>query len=425
MAINTLIIYYLVTVFLSFIMLSVYNKYTNRRNKLNKKTIIAMLIISIISCLNNMFCPYQIRTLMSDLITFLYFYLLYKDSIKQTLYYTIIICITLQIIDLTAALFLPLTIKNIEVLNQSMIFKVGLTLVVNIIFYLILSNKYVILFFKNLKENSKNNKLFFIIGVIGLLICNFWLFYLGLKTSDKILNIILCITELIIFIAILSILKSKYEKNILIIKEEQLKQNLELYTKVASEYKELKHNLMNDLLIIKTKLQKKEQPFINDIIQKYKSNYEWVNSITEVPEGLQGLVFLKKNQAELKRIHFNFESNVSKNLNINNNFKLYEALGIIFDNAIEGAADSKEKIINIIFSGEKNKITINIMNTFNNSIDLDKIGEKDYSTKNRGSGIGLNYLIKQKNKFKIQQSIRGNIFITEIVINTEDTKRKK
>lgn len=423
MKISFVISVYLTMIFVSFIMLKVYEKYIDQKLKITKKNIIKVLIMSLLCFVNNILMFTITRTVLATILSYIMFKWIYKENYKCTIYYTLVITIALHIIDLSLALFLPMTIKNIEVLNQSILFKVGYSLFVNFVFYIIMTNKYIITFFKEIKETSKNNKLFYIIGIVGLLICNFWLFYLGLKTSDKTLNIILCATELIIFIAILTILKSKYEKNILIIKEEQLKQNLELYTKVAGEYKELKHNLMNDLLIIKSKLTKKEQPFINEVIQKYKSNYEWVNSVTDIPEGLQGLVFLKKHQAELKNINFNFESNIDNNININNNFKLYEALGIIFDNAIEGAAESKEKVINIIFSEEKNKIVINVMNTFNNSIDLDKIGDKDYSTKNSGSGIGLNYIRKQKNKFDIKQSIRENIFITEIII--KETKKPK
>lgn len=425
MEISLIIIYFLLAVFVSFIMLKIYEKYTDKKLKITKYNILKVLIMSLLCFVNNILMFTITRTILATVLSFIMFKWIFNENHKSTIYYTLVITIALHIIDLSLALFLPMTIKNVEVLNQSILFKVGYSLLVNIVFYFIMTNKHIIRFFKELKETSKNNKLFYIIGIIGLIICNFWLFYLGLKTSDKILNIILCATELVIFIAIVTVLKSKYEKNILIIKEEQLKQNLELYTKVAGEYKELKHNLMNDLLIIKSKLEKKEQTFINDVIQKYKSNYEWVNAITDIPEGLQGLVFLKKYQAEIKKINFNFESNLQNNININNNFKLYEALGIIFDNAIEGAAESKEKIINTNFSEEKNKIIISVMNTFNNSIDLDKIGDKDYSTKNRGSGLGLNYLKKQKNKFKIQQSIRGNVFITEILINIEKNKRKK
>jgi len=426
MKISEIIIHLIAIIFSTLILIKIYEKYSKNKINYNKVTNVKILIMSLLCFLNNLFMFPVVRTIFSMILTVILFKWIYEDDLKYTLYYSIILTIILYIIDLSMALFLPLTIENIETLNQSIFFKVGYSLIVNLIFYFICSNKKIVYFIKNLRETSKNKKLFYIIGIVGLLICNFWLFYLGLKTSDKILNIILCATELILFVAILSVLKSRYEKNILLIKEEQLKQNLELYTKVAGEYKELKHNLMNDLLSIKTKLAKKEQPFINEVIQKYKSNYEWVNAITEIPEGLQGLVFLKKHQAELKKITFNFETNINKSININNNFRLYEALGIIFDNAIEGASESKEKIINIIFSEEKNKITIKVMNTFNNSIDLDKIGEKDYSTKNRGSGIGLNYLKKQKNKFKIKQSIRGNIFITEIIISsTVKNKRKK
>ena len=426
MQISTLLIYYITTILTFIIFDVIYAKYSNIDFKFNKRTIISVLFASFLSLNNNLFAPQQIRLLTSDIIIFLLYKLSFKDKTKKTIYYTIITCITLQFIDLVLALALPLGIKNIEMLNNSIIFKVGITLADNLFLYLILCNKYVIKFFNDLKDTSNNNRLFYTLGIIGLLICNIWLFYLSKDAANKTLNIILCITELTILILVIMSLKNKYEKNISKIKEEQLKQNLNLYSKVVLEYKELKHNLMNDFLIIKTKLPKKEQDFMNEIINKYKSNYEWVNDVTDIPEGLQGLVFLKKNQAEIKNITFNLEYNVSKNIEklfeINKNFKLYETLGILFDNAIEGAEESKEKMINVVFTYNKNTLQISILNTFSNDVDLEKIGNKNYSTKKRGSGIGLNYIKKQKNKFKINQSIQGNIFITDIIINHKEKK---
>jgi len=426
MKISTLIAIYLTVVFASFVMLKIYEKYCNKKFQFNKKNIVKLLLISFAFFCNNVYMMNLFKIIIAATLTFIMFKWIFQDDFKSTIYYTIIITIILYIVDLSSSLLLPIWIKNVEMLNQSMLFKVSFSIFVNVILYILTANKYTVQFFKSLKETSKNNKLFYISGILGLLICNYWLFYSSSNTNDKSLNLILCVTELIIFIFVIISLKNKYEQNILHIKEEQLKQNLDLYSKVASEYKELKHNLMNDLLIIKTKIKKIDQEFINEVINKYKSNYEWVNSITDIPEGLQGLVFLKKNQAEMKKITFNLEYNVNNNIeqlfSLNKNFKLYEALGILFDNAIEGAAESKEKMINVVFYYDNKVLHINILNTFNNQIDLDKIGNKNYSTKNRGSGIGLNYIKNKKNKFKVNQYIRGNIFITEIIINSKEKK---
>lgn len=421
MKISLLFIYYLLAVFGTFIMLKIYSKFTNKHLIYNKKHILLILGISMLTFANNIFVPVKIRGFSADLLFIILTKTIFKDKIKTNLYYSLIILVTLQVFDLLTAFFLPLSIKNVEALNQSIYFKVIITIVVNFLLYFALANRYVVNFINQFKNTSKNNKIFYALSSIGLILFTYWSCYSAINLADKTLNVILCITEVVIVILLILTLKNIHEKNISKIKEEQLKQNLNFYANVANEYKEIKHNLMNDLLIIKSKFPKKDQTFINDIINKYKTNYDWVNSVDSIPEGLQGLVFIKKSEAEKHKILFNLEYKVDKNIedmfDINNNFKLYEALGILFDNAIEAASETKEKLINVVFTYENKTLNINILNTFCNELDLDKYGEKNYSTKKRGSGIGVNYLKRQKNsKFTIQQSIRENIFISEIVI---------
>ncbi len=429
MTFGTLVIYYVLAVAVNFIMLKIYEKYSDHKLKITWKNFSIVLLITLISFSNNLFSYIFFKIILSALLSFLMFKFIFNDNIKSTLYYTIIIEITLNILDLVLSFFLPTYIKNLEILNHSIFFKIGYSLSVNFILFIIIANRYVVNFFKKLKQSSKNYKILYFIGFFELIICTIWIVCSYQNTYNKPLHIILSITELSILAFIILILKNKFDRNILEIKDEQLKQNLDLYTKVALEYKEMKHNLMNDFLTIKTKLAKKDQEFINDIINKYRSSYDWINDVTDIPEGLQGLVFLKKNQAELKKIHFNLEYNITKNVEeifaINQNFRLYETLGILFDNAIEAASETKEKIINVLFSYQKNILKISIFNTFNNDIDLDKIGTKNYSTKNRGSGIGLNYLSRQKNKFEINQTIRNNIFIADIILKNNKKKSSK
>lgn len=426
MGIGTIIIYYFTIIFSSFIMLKIYEKYSDKKLEINKKVIIQVLVMSLLCFVNNMFISSIIRIIISTILSFLMFKLVFKDDIKTTLYYALIITIVLHIVDLLSSLILPLWIKNVDVLNHSLMFKVGFSIFVNIILYLVCSNEVVISLLKRIKETPKSNKLVYITGIIGLLICNYWSFYSSNNTSNKSLNLILCITELVIFIFVIYSLKNKYDQNILLIKEGQLKQNLDLYLKITQEYRELKHNLMNDLLIIKTMVKKSDQEFINEIINKYHTNYTWVNCINDIPDGIQGLVFLKKNQAEMKEIIFNLEYNISKsdekNFNINKNLKLYETLGILFDNAIEASSLAKTKIINVVFSLENDILHIIILNTYKNEINLNKIGSINYSTKNRGSGIGLNYLKQFRKKFKITQSIKDDVFITDVAL--KPTKKK-
>lgn len=83
-------------------------------------------------------------------------------------------------------------------------------------------------------------------------------------------------------------------------------------------------------------------------------------------------------------------------LNLNNlNMKIYEftrILGILMDNAIEATCECDEKIINLEIRKDMSspRQLLIIENTYKNKdINIDKIFEKNYSTKPKNSGLGL------------------------------------
>ena len=51
------------------------------------------------------------------------------------------------------------------------------------------------------------------------------------------------------------------------------------------------------------------------------------------------------------------------------------------DNAIEASSNAKIKAVYINLDEDNNKVIIEILNTYSNDIDLDNIGNKNYSTK--------------------------------------------
>lgn len=84
------------------------------------------------------------------------------------------------------------------------------------------------------------------------------------------------------------------------------------------------------------------------------------------------------------------------NLNeIEKHMKIYEftrILGILLDNAIEAAAECENKIIHVSFRKEQNRrrLLVIIDNTYKNKdINVDKIYEKDFSTKSKETNSGL------------------------------------
>ena len=99
--------------------------------------------------------------------------------------------------------------------------------------------------------------------------------------------------------------------------------------------------------------------------------------------------------------------------------KIYEftrILGILLDNAIEAARECEKKIINIEFRNDTrtNKQLVIIKNTYqNHELDMSKIFEKGYSTKEdkENHGLGL---------WEVNQILRKNNNMVELLTNKND-----
>ena len=225
----------------------------------------------------------------------------------------------------------------------------------------------------------------------------------------------------IVFIIISAheIIKDKY--NILTLKNlnNVLNSSIKAYSETIYSCRELKHNLKNDLFMLKSKTNIENQELINDLINKYNKNYDWISKIYEIPEGLQGLIYIKSKEA--KQLNINIISFIDNKLLIDKKdyFNISEIIGILIDNAIEASKCSKTKNIIINIKNLEKAMEIKITNQFNNNIDLNKISELNYSTKERSSGIGLHYIKKRKkSNIKINYRIVNNLFISTLLYKT-------
>ena len=102
----------------------------------------------------------------------------------------------------------------------------------------------------------------------------------------------------------------------------------------------------------------------------------------------------KYRKAKEMDITMNIEILISLNKFAEKTYVISRMLGILLDNALEATSECPEKTINIRFISDKNKNRdlIIIENTYvNKNIDINKIFEKDYTTKDgkTNSGLGL------------------------------------
>ena len=112
---------------------------------------------------------------------------------------------------------------------------------------------------------------------------------------------------------------------------------------------------------------------------------------------------------------------------IEKHMKIYEftrIMGILMDNAIEATAECQDKIIHVTFRKEENRkrIVMIIENTYlNKDIDIDRIFDKDYSTKSKetNSGLGLwevRQILKKNNNLNLFTTKNEEFFVQQFEI---------
>lgn len=124
--------------------------------------------------------------------------------------------------------------------------------------------------------------------------------------------------------------------------------------------------------------------------------------------------------------HHNIEINLDVMLDLSNlNIKIYELtriLGILLDNAIEASKECKQKSINILFKKDKYKQIFLIENTYNDKqVSIDKIFEKDYSTKQNNTGLGLwevKKILKKNSNLNLYTTKNNDYFSQQLEIYT-------
>ncbi len=232
-----------------------------------------------------------------------------------------------------------------------------------------------------------------------------------------------------VFNLILFLLYEKEKNKIL---EENYKKTVE-YSEFTEnllfEYKSFLHEYKNRMLIIKGLAKPKNRElhqYLDSIFEEKTINiYRWLIEIKSIPlTGIKGLVNFKL--LKMKDLGINIEVYISEDISkLSNDFlsidekkDLYTILGIILDNALEGALESQEKAASFHWYQEKEHLILLVANTFK-TINIDRMEEKGFSSKgkNRGNGLYiLNEILKHNGKFLKETTIMDNFFVQKILI---------
>lgn len=285
---------------------------------------------------------------------------------------------------------------------------------------------------KLVNYKMSENKKIVIISILSIIFTAifFYRFATGYKLNQ---DVLLYLIAMFAFIIILfSLYKQRMDNENVSKKYDGLLDVMKNYESDIEEQRTLRHETKNEFATIKCKLQDKEDngsiiEYIDSVIgDKGKVSTTKYSKFKYLPSnGLKGFFYYKFLEAENKGI--NVSVNISKQ--IENSFlkdvdtkdfkDLARIIGVYLDNAIEASFTSKDKKLGIEMYLINEKVEIIITNTFNNEINLDKIGKESFSTKGKNRGHGLllvKKILSENNMFEAKNEIRNNIYIQTLKV---------
>lgn len=409
-------------------------------NRRHKNIMIDVLILLGFILLNILVFKYTTGTIKTIITCLLYsslFFSIFKIKLSKSVFTSIVYVILLVIPDLlifSTAIYILGISKEYYYSDfaSSLLGNISVCLCLVIITYVLKKPLK-----KLINYNLSTNKKIIVMSSITLVMLAIF-FYNLIKTFEFNNNIITYLVIIVMLICILLYLfKQKIENEKISKKYDELLDVMKSYESDIEEQRTLRHETKNEFATIKCKLQDKEDnktiiEYIDSVIgEKEKAGSTKYSKFKYLPSnGLKGFFYYKFIEAEKKGI--NVSINISKQ--IENSFlkdietkdfkDLARIIGVYLDNAIEASSTSEDKKLGIEMYLIKEKIEIIITNTFNNEINLDKIGKESFSTKGKHRGHGLllvNKILSENNMFEAKNEIRGNIYIQSLKI--KDNKK--
>lgn len=408
-------------------------------NRRTKKITIEILLLVGFTLLSNLVFSYiegTLKTIVTCLVYASFFYTIFDIKISKSIFTSVVYVIASVIPDLIVTLG-TILFTGKEYFYQ----KLAGSLISNVLVCIIIVLLTLIVrkpIRKLVNYKVSTNKQIILISLLTLAMLAVF-FYNLIKTfefNNNILTYLLIIVLMII--VLLSLFKQKIDNEKASKKYDDLLDIMKGYESDIEEQRTLRHETKNEFATIKCKLQDKEN---NDSIIKYidsvigdktGSNSTKYSKFKYLPSnGLKGFFYYKFIEAEKKDISVSvniseqIENSFLKDINTKDFKNLVRIIGVYLDNAIEASSISKDKKLGIEIYLIKDKIEIIISNTFNNDINLDKLGKESFSTKGKNRGHGLllvNRILSENNIFESKNDVKGNVYIQRLRVKNNNKK---
>ncbi len=396
----------------------IYCKIVNTKFKKGFLYFLMLLAMSILNVYVVLKLPIVIKPIYNLICLIISFYAARKDSLKSLTYYVFVLWLFGIMLDIFfMSFFTPIFKRVLALLPNVGILLISLLL--QVVLYLLFRIKRLRRFVLKIKEklDSIHNVVWLFILIVFLVV----LFGIFAFKNLSSLSTVVLFTFLLIISLILSIflLKILYEEKTFKITIDNLLENNKYYIESNAENRVFRHNIIHNLNGLKSTVSKEAAKIIDDLILEYNLRSDLGKSGDLLPNGINGIIsriVYGKKRKKINMVVSNFlQSDLFDVLTPRNYNRLCETLGVCLDNALSACEESIDRILQIVIIEDNNYIIIKIMNTFKNSLEIDKLGELNYTTKKKGHGLGL-YSLFGKKDLAIKTSIINDLFESQIKI---------
>lgn len=378
----------------SYVLFWCYSKIDTRREVSRLRVLLSVFVGSILVFVVNMFITTYIKFILIYLIMCFMFYYNYnnQNKISTLLIKTLGIYILMTISDVFSSIILMQF--DLSSLMDKINYLKALGTLLNSISMIVLFNlNKLVGCFKTVVTliiGSKNNLVLF----FGLLtLTTIWIIDCFHQDNASVSTFILAVTILIFLSLLIAILIYQYFKRKTAEDEkQQLQALMHEYENVLNQTSENRHEMLNDLLILRSISDKNSSEFtrtLDGIIRQYDTKkFKKYTSLAKLPTGVKGMIYYKI--AFINENEINFDTVVNgvdyakfEAMDKELYYKVCKILGILMDNAIDACVDSDKKKLVVSVYTENEDLCVEIDNSYSGIVDTDEIKKKGYTTKGK------------------------------------------
>lgn len=334
--------------------------------------------------------------------------LIYKNAMSKSIILLILYCIFTFVIDIIFALILLCIGKSTEYINSNNTYYYIFAALANLFAIGIAHFIYRITIKKiTFKNIFKANYRCIFFQAITIMICLIPSMFLMFSNNYNYpISFVIINTLQLIVVSVFSIL---YMKKQIHFKDTELElENAKLHNKALSTINEnirgFKHDMGNMVQAINGYLSVGNIDGVKAYCQNLLQGFNDVNLLSILSPkiinepAIYGVVVGKMLYAREKKLNLSLDIGLDVSSINFPSFELSRIIGILLDNAIEAALETEEKKIKLemVYDESKNADVIIIGNSVSDpdKVDVIKMFEKDYSTKENPSGFGLFEVLK-------------------------------